>query len=241
MARFGRDAWRAQGETFSVWFATLGRLAPYVLEGLPASRRLSRRPALAGLITGQWSTALVVLIALACGSILYDGLSQAQPWHGVFGSPTLPMATVQLGIFLGFIVGLTLLVGRLVGLAAIGAGMLPIALGYLLAHYLTYLLGEGQRIVSLLSDPFGLGWDLFGTATYEPGTTWIQPSLVWSFQLLAIVGGHVVGAWAGHVVTARSTPGLTRNRLRQVPLALAMVALTTTTLWSLAHSGVALV
>jgi hypothetical protein len=239
MARFGRDAWRAQGETFSVWFTTLGRLAPYALEGLPASRMLTRRPALAGLITGPWSTPLVVLTALATGSILYDGLSQTQPWHNAFGSPTLPIATLHMGTFLGLIVAATLFVGRVVGLAATGAGLLPIALGYLLAHYLTYLLGEGQRILSLISDPLGLGWDLFGTATYQPSTTWIQSSLVWSFQLIAVIGGHVVGAWAGHVVAARSTPGLRRHRLGQVPLALVMVALTTTTLWSLGQAAAA--
>ena len=32
MAQYGRDPWRARGETFSVWFATLGRLAPLALE-----------------------------------------------------------------------------------------------------------------------------------------------------------------------------------------------------------------
>ena len=29
MAQFGRDAWRRDGETFSVWFRLLGRLAPF--------------------------------------------------------------------------------------------------------------------------------------------------------------------------------------------------------------------
>ena len=32
MAQFGRDAWRRDGETFSVWFGLLGRLAPFAVD-----------------------------------------------------------------------------------------------------------------------------------------------------------------------------------------------------------------
>ena len=35
---------------------------------------------------------------------------------------------------------------------------------YVAAHYLTFLLFEGQAIFYLASDPFGQGWNLFGTA-----------------------------------------------------------------------------
>ena len=237
MAVFGRDAWRAQAETFSVWFATLGRLAPYALDGLPASRSVRRRPALAGLIGGRWNTPLIGLTAIATGSILYDGLSQTQSWHNIFGTPDLPMATFLLAVFLCATVALVMLVGRVVGLSAMGAGLLPIAVGYLLAHYLTYLLGDGQRIVAAVSDPFRFGWNLLGTAAYEPNSLWIQSSLVWSFQLVAVIGGHVVGAWAGHVVAGRSPRRRRTDFVHQVPLAFVMVLLTTTTLWSLGQAS----
>ena len=42
--------------------------------------------------------------------------------------------------------------------------LVPIAVVYVAAHYLTFLLFEGQAISYLASDPFGQGWDLFGTA-----------------------------------------------------------------------------
>ena len=45
--------------------------------------------------------------------------------------------------------------------------LIPIAVGYHVAHYLVYLLIQGQYIIPLLSDPFGYGWDLFGTAGYR--------------------------------------------------------------------------
>src|SRR5918996_2533518 len=42
--------------------------------------------------------------------------------------------------------------------------LVPIAIAYHLTHYLSYLLLAGQLIIPLASDPFGIGWDLFGTA-----------------------------------------------------------------------------
>lgn len=236
MAQFGRDPWRAHGEAFSVWFATLNRLAPFAPAQDGDDRWVRRRPFLTGLLEPGWTRAHVVLVALATGSILFDGLSQTEPWFAVFGLPSLPIATLQLAGFLGVIVALTLGVARLVGLAALGAGLLPIAVGYLIAHYLTYLLGDGQRLWIAISDPLQLGWDLFGTAFYEPGTDWIPPSLLWTVQLAAVVGGHILGAWGGHVVAIRDAPRRADMRLRQVPLAALMVALTATTLWSLGQA-----
>ena len=128
---------------------------------------------------------------------------------------------------------------RTVGLGAVGAGLLPIALGYLIAHYLTYLLIDGQRILIAISDPFQQGWDLFGTAFHEPSGAWLPPGLVWTVQLAAVVGGHMLGAWGGHVVAAaEAPPGISAAALRrrQVPLAVVMVGLTTLTLWSLGQA-----
>ena len=233
MAQFGRDRWRASGETFSVWFGTLNRLAPLGVPSGPGERVVSRRPFGAGLLEPGWATAHVALVAIGTASILYDGLSQTRPWFDLFGLPSLPLATLQLLAFLGLVVALALGVARLVGRGAVAAGLVPIAIGYLIAHYLTYLLGDGQRIVVAISDPLQLGWDLFGTAFYEPGTDWIPPALLWTVMLVAVVGGHVLGAWSGHAVAVRDAPPRADVRLRQVPLAALMVALTATTLWSL--------
>lgn len=236
MANFGRDVWRERGETFSVWFGLLNRMAPFGLVGPSADGRVRRRPYASGLLEPGWTTAHLVIVAMGAASILYDGISQTAPWFDVFGLPGLPLATVQLFGFMGVVVGLALIVGRLVGQAAIGAGLVPIAVGYLLAHYLTYLLGDGQRIVIALSDPLQLGWDLLGTAFYEPGTDWIPPALLWTVQLAAVIGGHILGAWSGHIVAAREAPAGRNVRLRQVPLAALMVGLTATTLWSLGQA-----
>lgn len=238
MANFGRDVWSGQGETFSVWFGTLNRLAPFGLDGDPDDRRIRRRPFASGLLEGGWSPAHVVLLAVGTASILYDGLSQTGPWFNVFGLPQIGPATIELLGFLGLVALVVVAVARLVGFAALGAGLLPIAVGYLFAHYLTYVLGDGQRIVIALSDPFQLGWDLFGTAFYEPGTDWIPPESLWTLQLVAVIGGHMLGAWSGHIVASRTAPKHVNVRLRQLPLAVLMVALTATTLWSLGQAVV---
>ncbi len=237
MAQFGRDTWRANAEVFTVWFRLLGRLAPFALAD--EDGRVRRRPFLSGLLEPGWTNADVVIIALGIGSILFDGLTQTQIWFDLFGLPSIPGESVLLVGFLGLVVGLALGVTRFVGVAATGAGLLPIAVGYLVAHYLTYLLIEGQRIIIALSDPFQRGWDLFGTAFYEVSGSWLPPGLVWTVQLAAVVGGHMLGAWGGHVVAALEAPrGLSPRtlRTRQIPLAVVMVGLTTLTLWSLGQS-----
>jgi hypothetical protein len=237
MAQFGRDAWRANGEVFTVWFRMLGRLAPFALAD--EDGRVRRRGFASGLLEPGWTMADVVIVALGVGSILFDGLKQTQVWFDLFGQRDLLSQTAQLLGFLALIVLAAVLVTRAVGLGATGAGLLPIAAGYLIAHYLTYLLIDGQGILVAISDPFQRGWDLFGTAFNEPTADWLPPGLIWTLQLAAVVGGHMLGAWGGHVVATleadegESPRGLT---LRQIPLAVVMVALTTLTLWSLGQA-----
>ncbi|HET9345032.1 MAG TPA: hypothetical protein VFO05_04950 [Candidatus Limnocylindrales bacterium] len=237
MAQFGRDAWRSEGETFSVWFRLLGRLAPYGLDAETGSVR--RRPFATGLLEADWSILDIAIIGIGTASILFDGLSQTTPWFAVFGAPDVPIKTLQLLGFVGLIVVAALAVARLVGTSATGAGLLPIAAGYLIAHYFTYLLIDGQRIIVAIADPLQQGWDLggFGWAFFEPTQAFLPPGLVWTVQIAAVVGGHMLGAWAGHVVY-RADPahadGLARRR--EVPLAVIMVALTTLTLWSLGQT-----
>ena len=271
MAQYGRDPWRAHGETFTVWLRMLNRLP--VMGVAPAAGpdaradaidggSILRRPFASALLEGTWETARIVLIAIGTGSIVYDGLSQTVAFATLFGAPALLARTLLLFGFLGIIVAGALFVARTVSPGAIGAGLLPIAVGYLIAHYLTYLLIDGQRIVIAVSDPLQQGWDLFGTAFYVSSAGWLPPGLVWTAQLAAVVGGHMLGAWAGHVRAQRDMemvpvpngkpgrdlrhrtihdpdplPGPRRDvRRREIPLAVMMVALTTLTLWSLGQS-----
>ncbi len=252
MAQYGRDAWRANGEVFSSWFGLLGRIAPFALAGPPEAGTVRRRPFGAGLLEPGWTAALVALVAVGVASVLYDGLSQTQLWFDVVGLPGLGGGTLSLALFLGAAVVLALAVARLVGsppieraagLAAVGAGLVPIATGYIAGHYLASLLVDGQRLVIAVSDPFQQGWDLFGTAFFEPSSAFLAPAVVWAVQLGCVVGGHMLGAVAGHLAAVSSRPTaeipaaeLRAVRLRQVPLAIFMVGLTVATLWSLGQA-----
>ena len=274
MAQFGRDQWRAQGETFAVWFRTLNRLAPLgvvaAAETLPEGEdpgdvdpdaiddaTLVRRPFASGILDAQWTTPRIVLVAFGTGSILFDGLSQTVAFASLFGAPAVGPKTLLLFLFLGLIAAAAMAVARTVSPGAMGAGLLPIAVGYLVAHYLTYLFIDGQRIVIAISDPLQTGADLLGTAFFQP-VVWMPAGLVWTAQLAAVVGGHMLGAWSGHVTAARDAEALAHSReprdlrhrripgmrtprgrnirAREIPLALVMVALTTLTLWSLGQS-----
>lgn len=239
MAQFGRDTWRSHGEAFTVWFRFLGRLATFAL--IDETGRIRRRSLGSGLMEPGWARSDIALVALGVGSILFDGLSQTQVFFDLFGAPGVVGKTILLAVFLTIIIAAAFAVTRTVGLAATGAGLLPIALGYLIAHYLTYLLIDGQRIIIAVSDPLQKGWNLFGTAFFQPTGAWLPPGLVWTLQLAAVVGGHMLGAWGGHVVAAEAAPaGLGRRamRLLQLPLAVVMVGLTTLTLWSLGQAVV---
>jgi hypothetical protein len=234
MAWFGRDRWREHGELFSVWFSLLGRLAPYGVEGRSDEGRLRRRGFGSALASSYWSTSLLVVVALAVGSVIWDGISQTQPYYDVVGETSLAVDTLLLLTFLGLLAGVIVLVARQVGLPAMGAGLIPVATGYLIAHYLSYLLVEGQRIVVALSDPLQQGWDLLGTAHWEPREDWLSTSLLWTIQVGAVVIGHVVGAWLGHAAVRRERSA--GQSVSQWPLAALMISLTVLALWSLGQN-----
>ena len=234
MARWGRDRWRKHAEVFSVWFGLLGRLAPYGLEGPAESGQLRRRGFGSALADSPWSMSLLAVVAIGAGSVIWDGVSQMQPFANLVGSPGLLGETLLLGGFLVLLVWLVLRVASRVGMAAMGAGLVPVATGYLVAHYLGYLLVEGQRIVVALSDPLQQGWDLLGTAAWEPRDDWLATSMLWTIQVAAVVLGHVTGAWLGHSAVRRERQD--GRHVSQWPLAALMISLTVLALWSLGQN-----
>ena len=104
--------------------------------------------------------------------------------------------------------------------------LVPIAIGYHVAHYLVFLLVQGQYIVPLLSDPFGRGWNLFGTAGYRVDIALVGARFAWYAAVVAIVTGHVAAVYLGHV-RAMGVFAPARAALRtQVPLTALMVVYT---------------
>ena len=102
MAQFGRDEWRSHGETFTVWFRTLGRLAHWRL--VDEEGRVHPRPFGSGLLEPGWSAADVTLVAFGVSSIIFDGLSQTESFFNLFGAPGILERTVILFAFMGIVV-----------------------------------------------------------------------------------------------------------------------------------------
>ena len=76
--------------------------------------------------------------------------------------------------------------------------LVPIAMVYVAAHYLTFLLFEGQAIGYLASDPLGRGWDLFGTASASIDFGWLSQNAAWYLQVAFVVLGHVAALVLAH-------------------------------------------
>ncbi|MGE0652870.1 MAG: hypothetical protein AB7P12_14155, partial [Alphaproteobacteria bacterium] len=81
--------------------------------------------------------------------------------------------------------------------------LVPIAIAYHLAHYLSYLLIAGQLVIPLSSDPFGRGWNLFGTTGFEVDIGIIGAQIVWYAAVIAIVVGHVFAVAVAHFIALR--------------------------------------
>jgi hypothetical protein len=113
--------------------------------------------------------------------------------------------------------------------------LVPIALAYHLAHYLSYLAIVGQYIIPLSSDPFGFGWDLFGTSFYFVDISVVNARMIWYTSVVAIVAGHVVAVWLAHVMALRLFRDRRAALLSQIPMLILMVAYTMLSLWILAQ------
>lgn len=113
--------------------------------------------------------------------------------------------------------------------------LLPIAVVYHITHYYTLLLSQGVKIVSLLSDPFGWGWDFFGTAQLWRAPILPEMGTVWHTQVGLILFGHVVSVYVAHQQALRSFGSARAALLSQVPMLVLMVLFTTAGLWILAQ------
>ena len=111
----------------------------------------------------------------------------------------------------------------------------PITLAYHLAHYLSFLLLGGQLILPLASDPFGLGWDVFGTANRTLDLGIIGIKSIWWIAVIAVVVGHIYAVYLAHIMALRLYGSGRAALLSQLPLVLLMVAYTMISLWILSQ------
>lgn len=231
-----------------------------------AERAVALRPPGVGLLVRRpVSASLAVMVLTLLASVTFDGFLATPLWATIYETIIAPaesvpgirivlnfytMATAVLLLFPLAFAAVFLVCCRLT--AAIGGGaattasvagcfvltLLPIAIAYHVAHYLTYLLLSGQYIIPAISDPFGFGWDLFGTASYKPDIGLVDARFAWYTGVIAIVTGHVIAVYLAHRTALRLFSPRRRALASQFPMLALMVAYTMLSLWIIAQPTV---
>ena len=247
-------AWLRQVELGSVIFSTYSSLAAARLRpnggiGFPGWRLLERAPMPAG--------GIFALTLLAVGS--FDGLNETFWWLAKIGINPLafpgrsavvwPTLLGLIGAIIALIIvfaatvwlGLLLSPGEATFADVFGRlalSVLPIALAYHIAHYLTAFLVNGQYALAALSDPLASGADLLGIQPFYVTTGFFNHidsvRMIWLTQAGAVVVGHVRSVLLAHRMVLDLFSEGRRAALATLPLSLFMIAYTMFGLWLLA-------
>ncbi len=233
-ALFGNTFYE-QADPFEVYSSLVAKLSVW---GSREGRLLVRSP-LANLDTVVVRPGLVAVLAVLFGSTAFDSFRDSSRWVQYIQSTETSAYLLNNLMLLVFCVGtgLVFAVGCMLTGVAPGTGrrslpdrlahsIVPIVVGYIAAHYLTYLVEFGQRTLIQASDPFSNGSDIFGTGDWSVNY-WLSyhPTLLANVKVVAVVLGHVLGVVAAHDRAIKLLPR--RHQLTgQLPLLLAMVAFT---------------
>ncbi len=222
-ARFG-ERWFDDGDAFEAYSTLLARLSPL---GRRDDGRLVLRNPFHGLDATPERPGLVATVCVLLGSTAYDGFSDNPAWIDTLQTSPLgrtPTATLGLLASVALVATLYCLCAaatRLVSgphprpLTAFAHSLVPIALGYLIAHYFSLLVVEGPRTVSM-----ALGTD--NASAPDPP---LGPGGLAALQVIAVVVGHVLGVVAAHDRSVRLFPPA-RAVAGQLPLLALMITYT---------------
>jgi hypothetical protein len=232
-ALFYGEEWFARGDAFEAYSTLVAALSPF---GRRTDGRLVLRDPLDGVDALVPERGLAALVVVLVGTTAFDGVTRSAWWQsgpGIAGDtaalpPTLGLL-VTTAVVAALYAGATTLAARLSGRGDgprfFAHSVVPIAVGYAVAHYVSLLLLDGQLTWILASDPFQTGRDLFGTARNAVDYTAVAPGSIAAVQVGAIVLGHVLGVVLAHDRAVRLVSGR-RARTSQYPLLAVMVALT---------------
>jgi hypothetical protein len=254
MALFGIDRWSERGDAFGGYFALIGRLSPLEVH----DGALWRRRLLSGVPSLTMESGTVALILVVIGITTFDGASNGVVWNTL--QPHVQSVFSGLGLAdpapdeIADTLGMLLAIAVVVGLYRVGIlGMrtvsrrpdaaqlsrlfahtlVPIGFAYVLAHYFSLLIWQGQAIGYLASNPLGHGTNYFGTAGWHVDYNFVGSTGIWYVQVLALVVGHVSGLALAHdraLATYKSPQLAVRS---QYWMLVVMVGFTSLGLWLL--------
>ncbi len=210
--RYG-SAWFERGDPFEVYSSLLARMSWFGRRA--EDHRLVLRNPFVGLAALEPAPGLLPVVTVLLGSTAFDGLSRTQLWNdliegrsvisnrligtaGLIAAVAFVVVTYGLAMFLShrglrrLDISTSELQGRFVH------SLLPITVGYTVAHYFSLFVFQGQAGYILASDPLSQGDDLFGTSDWQIVYTVVSTAAIALVQVAAIVGGHVLGVVAAH-------------------------------------------
>lgn len=242
-ALFG-DTWLSRADPFEVYSDLVAKLSPWARS---ADGSLVWRSPLANLATLHARPGLVAVVAVLFGSTAFDSFKDSPRWLSFLGDTDVSVPLLNTLAMLGFCV----VVGVSFALATrttrveeattphralptlFAHSVVPIIVGYITAHYLSYFVEQGQATILYLSDPMVTGQNLLGTADWTLNY-WLSfhPTFLAWVKVVAVVIGHVVGVVAAH---DRALTLLPRKHYvtGQLGLLVVMVAYTATGLYLL--------
>jgi hypothetical protein len=267
MALYGVEEWSERGDGFAVYFGLFARISPWeVRDGV-----VGLRPPLAGLADFKPLAGTVPLLAVMIGSVTFDGAAEAPIWTGI--APDIsdflqtlglaPVRALELTFALGLIAAILLIYGFYMlgvrGARSVGGGfsteglarafvasLVPIALAYVAAHYMTLLLYQGQAIVTLAANPFGFlasnplgeaGTDIFGTDDRAIDYGVIGATAAWYWMVGFVVLGHVAALTVAHDKALTIYSDVKLAVRSQYWMLAVMVGFTSLALWLLSQAN----
>ncbi len=243
-AVFG-DTWLSHADPFEAYSDLLAKLSPWARR---ADGILVWRSPLANLATTTARPGLVAMVAVLFGSTAFDSYKDTVRWvrfvDGLGGNVELLNTLALLGFCAAVGVSFTIAtrttsVDPDTGPAhralpsLLAHSVVPIIVGYMTAHYLSFFVEQGQLTLLQLSDPMGKGQNLLGTANWSVDY-WLSyhPSFLADVKVLAVVCGHIVGVIAAHDRALELLPKR-HQVVGQLGLLVVMVAYTATGLYLL--------
>ncbi|MEZ5192443.1 MAG: hypothetical protein R2734_07960 [Nocardioides sp.] len=229
-----RPVLSSEAGPFEVYSSLVARLSVW---GRDDAGALVVRSPLANLATLPALPGLTAVVAVLFGSTGFDSFSGSARWLSFAQRADHPdllknLALLAFVLTVGLVFGVATAMTPAPGLrrtdvpGRFAHSMVPIVVGYVFAHYLSYLVQVGQQTVILMGDPLSTGANLLGT-TNLPVNYWLSyhPSLLADLKVLGVVTGHLLGVVAAHdraIALLRRRDQLTG----QLPLLPSLVALT---------------
>lgn len=208
------------------------------------------RPFASGLLDMEKvSTSQILFVLLLLATVTFDGFTGTLLWMNFQNYIVEYVPHVQLINTVGLLVSVFIFVGiyfccavlmRLSSGNTLGTlylakafvyTLIPIALAYHVAHFMLFLLIQGQMIVPLASDPFGFNWDLFGTATRRVNFMLVNSNVYWVISVFSIVVGHIIAVFLSHTIAFRLIKSQRHAIRSQYPMLVLMVGYTVASLW----------